>query len=311
MEGGVGSRTDAVGPSGPPGPRAPFRYRTWAVGGGVVAAAVALFFGLGALGVYDVSIVISQLPDGVPAAELSLLLSSASFAIGFVIALPLSLLRAFGPGRLRDLAEESRRPGRRAWLSRLWLHPTYSFGTGYVAVIRGTPALVQVFLVYYACIFAAPRLVFLTEPIAFWAGLLALTLNTAGYQGEALRGGFQSVDRTQIESGKSIGLTPFQVFRRVTLPQALRLVTLPLANEWITNFKTSTILSYITIVELYAWARTSVAYELGRPVEAFVLLAIFYLAINVTVSRTVTYLEERWRIPGLGTLQGSFVARAG
>jgi ABC-type amino acid transport system permease subunit len=171
-----------------------------------------------------------------------------------------------------------------------------------VAAVRGTPALVQVFVVYYVFIFSYPRLEILGQPTAYWAGLVALTINTTGYQAEALRGGFQAVESGQLEAARALGMGPFHVFRRITLPQALRLVTLPLSNEWISNFKTSTVLSYITIVELYAWARTSIAYELGRPVEAFVILAIFYLVINVTLSRAVAYVERRRRIPGLGSL---------
>jgi len=287
-------------------------WRPWVVGAATITTAVVLFFGLGAAGVFDVSIVLGLLPKGVGPAETSLVLTTVSFAIGFFLALPLALVRAYGPGRLSvPLPRGAPRRSAREVLHRLWLYPAYGFASAYVAAVRGTPALVQVFIVYYIVIFSAPRLEFLGQPVAFWAGLLALTINTTGYQAEALRGGFQSVDRGQVEAARALGLSGFQTFLRVSLPQSLRLVTLPLANEWISNFKTSTVLSYITIVELYAWARTNIAYELGRPVEAFVVLAIFYLVINVTVSRTVTFIEHRRRIPGLGALVPEFVPRAG
>jgi ABC-type amino acid transport system permease subunit len=157
-----------------------------------------------------------------------------------------------------------------------------------------------VFVVFYAVIFAYPRFYFLGETVPFWAGLLALTINTTGYQAEALRGGFQSVDATQIEAARALGLGRWRIFRHITLPQSLRLVALPLTNEWISNFKTSAIVSYIALQELYYWARTDIAAHLARPLEAFVMVAVFYLIVNVTLSRVVTYLERRHRIPGLG-----------
>jgi polar amino acid transport system permease protein len=276
--------------------------RSWFLGGITVAFGVAVLYVLGAVRLYNPPFVLQHLPQGLGPVATSLLFTNASFAIGFFLALPLAVTRAFGPQWwARGSRGSVRRSPRRA-LAEPFVRAAYAFATGYVAVIRGTPALVQVFLVYLVFVIQYPTLVLLGEPTAFWAGLVALTINTTGYQAEALRGGFQSVDASQVEGARAIGLRPGQIFVRITLPQSLRLVTLPLANEWISNFKTSTILSYITIVELYGWARSSIAYYLGRPLEAFVILTIFYLAINVTVSRTVTYLERRRRIPGLGSL---------
>lgn len=126
-----------------------------------------------------------------------------------------------------------------------------------------------------------------------------MTLNTAGYQAEVFRAGFQSVGQGQIEAAKAIGLKGRQIFSRITLPQSLRLIILPLTNEWISLFKASTILSYATIVELFFWAR-KIAYS-GPGIEAFIMLSIFFLAINVPLGRAISYIEHRRRIPGLGT----------
>jgi His/Glu/Gln/Arg/opine family amino acid ABC transporter permease subunit len=271
-----------------------------AVGSGV-AISILLFFALGELGFYSVPFILQYLPSGVGPAEASLELTTLSFLIGFVLALPLGVIRAYPPRILRRNAHAPRR-ATDSPLRKLLTWPLYGFATAYVAVIRGTPFLVQVFLVYYAVIFAYPRLIFLGLSAPFWAGLLALTINTTGYQAEALRGGFQSVDSSQIEAARAVGMTRFQTFWHVTFPQGIRLVTLPLTNEWISNFKTSAILSYIAFAELFFWSRTYVAYQLARPIEAFVMIAIFYLVINVTLSRVVSYVEARRRIPGLGTL---------
>lgn len=262
----------------------------------VLAVVVAVFLALGYAGAYNLPFIFEYLPSGVDPAIASLELTTISFAIGFVLALPLGVLRAFPPAA-RAMPSPFLRKSR--WALARW--PAYGFATGYVAAIRGTPFLVQVFLVYYAVIYSFPRLEILGLGAPFWGGLLALTINTTGYQAEALRGGFQSVDSSQIEAARAIGLTRFQIFRSVTFPQGIRLITLPLTNEWISNFKTSAILSYISFAELFFWSRTYVAYQLARPIEAFVMIAIFYLTINVTLSRVVSYIEARRRIPGLGT----------
>ena len=265
-----------------------------------VAACFGVFLVLGAVGYYSLPFIFATLPSGVPFAVTSVELTTESFLIGFVLALPLGILRAFPP-RAPALAPGARPEASRPRMLRALMWPLYAFATAYVAVIRGTPFLVQVLLVYYTVIFAFPRLIFLGLGASYWAGLIALTINTTGYQAEALRGGFQSVDASQVEAGRAIGLRPGQIFWHITFPQAIRLVTLPLTNEWISNFKTSAIVSYIAFPELFYWGRTYVAYELARPVEAFVMIAIFYLMINVTLSRVVTTVEARRRIPGLGS----------
>jgi len=273
---------------------------------------VAVFLLMGELHYYRLPIIFEYLRSGIGPLKLSLLFTTVSFLIGFFLALPLAHVRAFPPGAEAPGAvpwSGGRHPGLRR-VGRGLRYPAYAFATGYVAAVRGTPFIVQMFIVYYAMIFSYPRLLVFGEGPAFWAGLIALLINTTGYQCEALRGGFQSVAHGQVEAARAMGMTSGQTFRRVILPQSLRLITLPLTNEWISNFKTSTILSFITIYELFSWARTYIALTLGYPVEAFVMLVIFYLAINVTVSRTVTYLEKRRRIPGLGSLPPDFAGKA-
>jgi len=269
-------------------------YTAYLYGGVTIAGAVVAFFALGFLGVYHLDLIVQYLPDGVGPAETSLVLTCAAFAVGFVFALPLALLRAYAPAHLR----------RSKGLDRegvLWA-PPYAIASAFVAIIRGTPFLVQMFLLWNVFIFDYPRLVLLGEPTSFWAGLVALTVNTTAYQAEAMRGGFQSVDNGQVEAGRALGLGRVGIFRRIVLPQGLRLVTLPLTNEWISTFKTSTIVGFFNVIELYYWAHNEIGIELARPIEAFVMLTIFYLTINVTLSRASTALERRYRIPGLGSM---------
>jgi polar amino acid transport system permease protein len=262
-----------------------------------VAGAVGVFFLLGALNVYSLPFIIQTLPQGVGPAEISLEFTTYTFLLGFVGALGLGLVRAYPPRR--DPAAIRKRARTRLLGWGRW--PLYGFASGYVAAIRGTPFLVQLYVVYYAIIFTYPRFTLLGWDAAYWAGFFALLINTTGYQAEAIRGGFQSVDAGQVEGAKAVGLSRIQIFVRITLPQTLRLITLPLTNEWISNFKTATILSVIGIFELFNWSRTNVALYDAKPIEAFVMLTIFYLIVNVTLSRVVTYIEKIRRIPGLGT----------
>ncbi len=284
---------------------------------GLLVGVVIVLFILGALGVYNMQFVIQNLPTGLGPALTSMIFTNVSFVIGFLAALPLGLIRAYGPGilRRRKATASALLPYSRAKelygtgkairvvflqnLKRVLVAPAYGFATGYVETMRGTPFLVQMFIVLSVMLAFAPRMEFLGWNVFYWAGLIALTLNTAGYQAEVFRAGFQSVGQGQIEAAKAIGLKGRQVFSRITLPQSTRLIILPLTNEWISLFKASTILSYITIVELFFWARQDALH--GQGIEAFIMLSIFYLAINVPLGRAISYVEARRRIPGLGT----------
>jgi len=174
--------------------------------------------------------------------------------------------------------------------------PAYGLATAYVEAIRGTPFYVQMWIVFYLISFTTPRL----PNLYFVIGLITLTLSTVGYQAEVLRAGFQSVGQGQIEAAKSIGMRGRQIFAHITLPQALRLVVLPLTNEWIGIFKISAVLNFISVQELMYQS-----YNLGsnqaHPVEAFLMVAVMYCAILIPLSRVLSYVERKKRIPGLGT----------
>jgi len=254
-----------------------------------VGIALALIVVMGIAGLYDLSYVIQELPQGVAPAKTSLEFATFTYLFGMVGALGLGLIRANPPKKSLPLRQK------------VWRWPLYGFASGYVAAIRGTPFLVQMLITLNVFLLEAPQFAYLGWSVFYWSGFFALLINTTGYQAEAFRAGFQSVDAGQIEAAKAVGLGRFRIFFLITLPQGFRLVTLPLANEWISNFKTATVLSIIGVVELFYWSGRNVAVFDGKPIEAFVLLVFFYLIINVTLSRVVTYLEKVRRIPGLGT----------
>ena len=248
----------------------------------------------------------------------SLVLTAASYLFGFFGAMPLGLIRAYGRGvlrrrkgappdvvsfaRARDLYGTAKavRVVAGHKLRRGLIAPFYGLSTFYVEAVRGTPFLVQTFLVFYVFLFAFPQVSFLGADVYFLSGLAALTINTLGYQSEVLRAGFQSVGQGQIEAAKAIGLKGRQVFAYITLPQSLRLIVLPLVNEFIALFKASTILSYIAIFELFRWSG-DLGQKYGHPIEGFLMISMIYLLINVPLGRAVSFIEQKKRIPGLGT----------
>jgi ABC-type amino acid transport system permease subunit len=215
-----------------------------------------------------------------------------SFVVGFSLGIPMGLVRAFGPNTIR-----------RGGLRGLLVYPLYAIVTGYGEVIRGTPALVQILLIQFWVTTSFQATGSFQAPwISLFAGIIALSVNTIGYQTEVFRAGFQSVGQGQIEAAKSIGMRPVQTFASITLPQGLRLITLPLANEWIALFKASSLLWLIAVQELL-WGMDYLGTKLNHPIDAFILGSFVYLAILIPLSRAVTYLERAKRIPGLGVAE--------
>src|SRR6201996_2628840 len=156
----------------------------------------------------------------------------------------------------------------------------------YVYFVRGTPALVQIFLVY----FALPRIGFELSP--FWSGVVALAFNSAGFIAEIIRAGLQSIDIGQTEAALSIGMTARQSIVWILLPQSLRRMTPPLTNEMITLVKSSSLLSVISITELTRSAQLIIA-EKFVPFELYAALAAYYLVIISVLSWISEALEKR------------------
>ena len=156
----------------------------------------------------------------------------------------------------------------------------------YVYFVRGTPALVQIFLIY----FALPRIGL--ELTSFWSGVVALAFNSAGFIAEIVRAGLQSIDAGQTEAALSIGMTNRQSIMFILLPQSLRRITPPLTNEVITLVKSSSLLSVISVTELTRSAQVIIA-ERFVPFELYAELAVFYLVIISVLSWFSEFVEKR------------------
>jgi len=167
------------------------------------------------------------------------------------------------------------------------------FAKTYIFYFRGTPLLVQIFLIYYGIAqfeFIRESFVwsFFKEP--YWCAILALTLNTCAYSSEIIRGGIQSVPFGQIESAKSTGMSGLLLYRRIILPIAFRQALPAYGNEIILMVKATSLVSTITIMDVTGIARLIIA-KTFSPIEIFIVAGLIYLTINFIVTRLVNYSE--------------------
>jgi octopine/nopaline transport system permease protein len=212
----------------------------------------------------------------ISAIPLTLELAATSIALGAILALAIALCRLSGNKGLE-------------WFAR-----------AYVFVFRGTPLLVQIFLLYYGLSqFPAVRhsvfWPFLREP--YWCAVLALTMNTAAYASEIIRGGLLSVPFGQIEAARACGMPRLMQFRRIVLPLAIRQALPGYSNEMISMVKATSLASIITLMEVTGVAARIIS-ESYRAIEVFIVAGAIYLAINFLLTRLV-HLVEYWLSPHL------------
>ncbi|CAN7677794.1 ABC transporter permease [Rhizobium sp. LjRoot258] len=212
----------------------------------------------------------------ISAIPLTLELAATSIALGAILALAIALCRLSGIFVLE-------------WLAR-----------SYVFVFRGTPLLVQIFLIYYGLgQFPAVRhsilWPFLRDP--YWCAVLALTINTAAYASEIIRGGLLSVPFGQVEAARACGMPRLMQFRRIVLPLAIRQALPGYSNEMIAMVKATSLASIITLMEVTGVAGRIIS-ETYRAIEVFIVAGAIYLAINFMLTRFV-HLVEHWLSPHL------------
>lgn len=156
----------------------------------------------------------------------------------------------------------------------------------YISFIRGTPVIIQIFVIYYAL-----PTIGIDVP-AFISGVIALGLNSTAYVAEIVRGGFNSFPRGQIEAARALGMSRLMTLKDIIIPQIFSIIMPQLTNEFINVVKMSPLLSVITVVEL-----TRVGEQIvGRTYQAvavYIFLACIYFAINATISCVTNRLEYR------------------
>lgn len=157
----------------------------------------------------------------------------------------------------------------------------------YADCIRGTPLLVQIFLIYFALPMAIGQRV---EP--FIAAVAACGINSGAYVSEIFRAGIQAIDVGQMEAGRSLGLTWWQTMRFIILPQAFKNILPPLGNEFIAMLKDSSLVSVIGFEELTRRGQLIIA-QTYSSFEIWMTVAVLYLIMTMAISRIVAFLEKR------------------
>jgi polar amino acid transport system permease protein len=159
----------------------------------------------------------------------------------------------------------------------------------YVSVFRGTPCLIQLFILY----FGGPQVGIQLD--AFTAGVIGLGVNIGAYMAEAIRGAILAVEKGQTEAARSLGLSKAQALRKVILPQAACLMIRPLGINTIALIKGSSLVSAISVVELSYTAHRYIG-STYRPFEMFILASLFYLVITSGASVLINHLDKRFAL---------------
>jgi len=216
-----------------------------------------------AAGVSGAPLVLSYIPALLRAAVITVIISCVSMALAILAGIVIASGRIYGNVLLRGIL------------------------TTYVEVIRGTPLLLQLFVLYYglSAMIRLPALV---------AALVGLGLNYAAYESEIYRSALEAVSRGQLEAARTLGFTEAQVLRLVRGPQAFRLALAPMTNDFVALLKDSSLVSVITVVELTK--QTSIfAANIGSWVIPGALCAALYLILSLPLSRLAGRLEARWK----------------
>jgi putative lysine/arginine/ornithine/histidine/octopine transport system permease protein len=220
----------------------------------------------------DVGLIWRYLPQLIEGAGLTLQLLVLSGLMGLMIAFPLALLRT-SPNRLIAAGPYA-----------------------YIFFFRGTPLLVQLFLVYYGLgqfsfVRDSALWPILREP--YWCAVLTMGLHTGAYIAEILRGAIQAVPAGEVEAAQSLGMSKALVLRRIVLPRAMRIALPAYGNEVILMLKGSALASTITLLDLTGQARTIIA-KTYAPIDIFLAAGVIYLLISLVLVQGFRLLERYW-----------------
>ncbi|RMS47143.1 Amino acid ABC transporter permease, partial [Pseudomonas coronafaciens pv. garcae] len=207
-------------------------------------------------------------------ATLTLELVAIAVIAGLVLAIPLGIAR----------------------VSRLWSVRALPYA--YIFFFRGTPLLVQLFLVYYGLaqfdvVRQGPLWPYLRDP--FWCAVITMTLHTAAYIAEILRGAIQAVPVGEVEAARALGMSKWKALFYIVLPRATRIGLPAYSNEVILMLKASALASTVTLLELTGMARTIIA-RTYMPVEIFFAAGMFYLVMTFVLVQGFRLLEKLLRV---------------
>jgi His/Glu/Gln/Arg/opine family amino acid ABC transporter permease subunit len=221
----------------------------------------------------DYQVIIDSMPLLLEGMILTIEITFLSLLIGFAFAIPLALMRV------------SKNP-------LLWM-PAY----GYIFFFRGTPLLVQLFLIYFGGgqfreeLQAVGLWIFFRE--AYFCAVFSLALNTAGYTAEILRGALRAVPVGEIEAAMACGMRGIMLYRRILLPKAFRLAIQAYSNEVVFLFQATSLVSIITLMDLTGFARVIVARTFDI-YEIYITAGLLYLCVTYGILYVFKKVEHRW-----------------
>ncbi|MHA6252563.1 amino acid ABC transporter permease [Oceanobacillus sp. CAU 1775] len=218
------------------------------------------------LGRFNWSSVIDFLPNLGTGLYYTLLISVVGLLIGFILG------GIFGLGRISK--------------KKIF----YAISSIYIEVVRGTPVLVQAIWIFFAL-----PLITGYNMDSIVAGIIVIAINSGAYIAEIVRGAVQSIDKGQYEAGRSLGLNQNQTMQYIVWPQAFKRMIPPLGNQFIISIKDTSLLSVILVPELMFQGRL-IASNYFNAVEIYTTVAIFYLAITLTLSYILRFIERRLEI---------------
>ncbi|MGB4074682.1 ABC transporter permease [Pseudomonas sp.] len=222
--------------------------------------------------IFDYNVILENLPLYFNGVLVTLKILLISLAFGLALAIPLGLMRV----------SKSALVNFPAWL--------------YTYVIRGTPMLVQLFLIYYGLAqFDAVRESALWPYFssATFCACLAFAINTSAYSAEILAGSLKATPHGEIEAAKAMGMSRAKLYRRILLPSALRRALPQYSNEVIMMLHTTSLASIVTLIDITGAART-VSSQYYLPFEAFITAGLFYLCLTFILVRLFKLAERRW-----------------
>jgi polar amino acid transport system permease protein len=223
----------------------------------------------------DFTILVNFLPLILTGLWYTLLLLVLSCVFGMILAVPIGLVQVTGPRPL-------------AWLA-----------GAFCTVIRGTPLLIQLYILYYGLGSLFPQIPWIRQsfmwPVlreGFFYAVLSFTLSFAGYEGAIMKGAFASVPKGELEAARAFGMSPFTVLRRIWFPRAFRIVLPTLGGETILQLKSTPIAALVTVTELYGAAG-----QIFRSTFDFfppmLLVAVIYFALTFIITRLFNLIERQ------------------
>ena len=222
----------------------------------------------------DFTIILENLPLYFSGLKVTIQLLMLALVCGLLLAIPLGVAAASGRGAVN------------------------AFPRGFIYFMRGTPLLVQVYLIYHGFAqfdFLRESFLWVVFKEAYWCALIAFSLNTAGYTAEILRGAIKQTPVGEIEAARACGMSEFTVLRRLILPSAFRRGLPAYSNEVIFMLHGTVVAGVITIVDLFGAAKIVNSRHFA-PFESFIAAGFFYLCLTFLIVYLFKLAEEKWHV---------------